>query len=160
MSTVIVVTPILIASWPAIAAAVTAAVGTLGFSLTRNAVLDAAHEMQQAKREQFEASREEIEVENSEILAGATGGGEELVVEREGIVARFSRDARGALKVCMEGKGYSKAQLRRVGEELIGRVTQQYVYHRVLTELKERKMAIVDEQVEEDRTVKIRVRNW
>ncbi|HUY32846.1 MAG TPA: DUF1257 domain-containing protein [Pirellulales bacterium] len=153
MSTVIVITPILIASWPAIAAAVTAAVGTLGFAIARNRELEAESELS-------ESSRAEIEVENSEILADATGGGEELVVEREGIVARFSRDGRGALKVCMEGKGYSKAELRRVGEELVGRVTQQYVYHRVVTELKQRNMAIVDEQVEEDRTVKIRVRNW
>jgi hypothetical protein len=153
MSTVIVITPILIASWPAIAAAVTAAVGTLGFTMARNLELEAL-------RETSETSRAEIEVEDSEILADATGGGEEIVVEREGIVARFSRDARGALKVCMEGKGYSKAELRRVGEELIGRVTQQYVYHRVVTELKAKNMAIVDEQMEEDRTVKIRVRNW
>ena len=36
----------------------------------------------------------------------------------------------------MEGKGLSKAELRALGEELMGRVTQQYVYHRIVTELK------------------------
>src|ERR687887_601082 len=71
-------------------------------------------------------------------LEGTAGTGEELVVEKEGIRAVFSRDARGALKVCMEGEGYSKAELRRIGEELIGRVTQQYVYHKLVTELAER----------------------
>jgi hypothetical protein len=30
----------------------------------------------------------------------------------------------------------------------------------MVTELKERKMSIVDEEVGEDRTIKIRVRNW
>ena len=74
--------------------------------------------------------------------------------------AIFSRDARGALKVCVEGHGHSKAELRKIGEELIGRVTQQYVYHRVVTELANRNMAIVNEEMSEDRTVKIRVRNW
>ena len=60
----------------------------------------------------------------------------------------------------MEGAGHSKAELRRIGEELINRVTQQYVYHRVVTELKERNLAIVDEEVDQDRTIRIRVRNW
>jgi Protein of unknown function (DUF1257) len=64
------------------------------------------------------------------------------------------------LKVCMEGKGKSKAELRKLGQELVGRVTQQYAYHRIVTELKQRNMAIVDEQVTADQTVKIRVRNW
>jgi hypothetical protein len=153
MSTVMVITPILIANWPAITAVVVAAVGTLGFTAARESQVD-------GERQSREVNRAEIEIEDSEVLEGAGGSGEEIVVERDGIVARFSRDARGALRVCVEGHGHSKAELKRIGEELIGRVTQQYVYHRVVTELKERKMAIVDEQVEEDRTVKIRVRNW
>jgi hypothetical protein len=82
-----------------------------------------------------------------------------MVVEREGVRVIFSRDARGALKLCVEGEGHSKSELKRIGEELLGRVTQQYVYHRVVTELQERNMTIVDEQVGADRTVKIRVRN-
>lgn len=153
MSTVMVITPIVIASWPAITAAVTAAVGTIGFTAVREAQVG-------GERRSQEATRAEIEVEDSEILPEASGSAEELVVERDGIVARFSRDARGALRVCVEGRGFSKSELKRIGEDLIGRVTQQYVYHRVVTELKQRKMAIVDEQVGEDRTVKIRVRNW
>lgn len=152
MSTVLVITPIVIASWPAITAAVTAAVGTLGFAALREAEAD--------QQRGSETNRAEIEVEDSEVLQDAGGSGEEIVVERDGIVARFSRDARGALRVCVEGHGHSKSELKRIGEELVGRVTQQYVYHRVVTELKQRNMAIVDEQVEEDRTVKIRVRNW
>lgn len=152
MSTVMVITPLVIASWPAITAAVAAAVGTIGFAAMRE--LDRDTEPTSA------ANRAEIEVEDSEVLADAGGTAEEIVVERDGVVARFSRDARGALRVCVEGRGHSKSELKRIGEELIGRVTQQYVYHRVVTELKQRNMAIVDEQVDEDRTVRIRVRNW
>lgn len=153
MSSVVVITPIIIANWPAIAAAVTAAMGTMGFATARAAESDlhaAAHT----------ATREDIELDDSEILPDAAGTNEELVVEREGVRATFSRDARGTLRVCMEGVGYSKDELRRIGEELVGRVTQQYVYHRVVTELKERNMTIVNEEVTEDRSVKIRVRNW
>jgi len=155
MSTVLVVTPIIIANWSVISAVVTGAVATLGFAAASEKLSEARRESNSNSR-----TRAEIEVENSEILATAGGTSEELVVERDGIRAVFSRDARGALKVCMEGTGHSKAELQRIGEELIGCVTQQYVYHRVVTELKSRNMPIVSEEVEADRTVKIRVRNW
>lgn len=153
MSTVIVLTPILITSWPVITATVTAAVASMGYAIAKHGELESQSQSQTT-------TRAEIEVEDSEILEEATGTAEEIVVEREGIRATFSRDARGALKVCMEGRGHSKAELRKIGQELIDRVTQQYVYHRVVSELKERNMAIVDEEVAEDRTVKIRVRSW
>ncbi len=152
MSTVLVVTPLVIAGWPILAAAISAAVGTMGFALAqdsgprRRQVLD-------------DKSRAEIEVEDSEILAGTGGTGEEMVVERDGIRAVFGRDARGALKLCLEGRGMSKPELQRLGEELVGRVTQQYAYHRLVSELKDREMDIIDERVGEDQTIRIRVRN-
>jgi len=153
MSCVVVITPVLIASWPVMSAAVTAAVGSLGFAIVRNA--GASQAVQSTAKERTKA---EIEVADSEILQEAASS-QTIVVEREGIKATFSRDARGSLKVCLDGEGHSKAELKRVGEELVERVTQQYVYHRVVTELKERKMNIVDEEVAADRTVTIRVRN-
>lgn len=152
MSTVVVLAPIIIANWPVITAAVGAAVGTMGFAMVRRE--EAATSRAATK------TREEIQVDNSEILTSGSGAEEEIVVQREGVRAIFTRDARGALRVCMEGTGQSKTELRRLGQELIDRVTQQYVYHRVVTELKARNMTIVDEELSEDRTVKIRVRSW
>jgi hypothetical protein len=152
MSTVLVVTPILIANWPVITAAVTAAVGTMGFA--------AVQEMNSLDARSEGTNREEIEVEDSEILQASAGTEERMVVERDGIRAVFTRDARGALRICMEGKGVSKAQLRKLGEDMVGRVTQQYAYHRIMTELEDRHMTVVSEEVSEDQTVKIRVRNW
>ncbi len=151
MSAVIVVTPLVIASWPVITAAITAAISTMGFSLAQRAELE-----RQGVRTK---ARAEIDVEDSEILAESGGLRQELVVERDGIRAVFTRDERGALRLCLEGEGFSKSQLRELGEELIGRVTQQFVYHRLMTELKERNMNVVEEEVTEDRTIKIRVRN-
>ena len=152
MSTVMVIAPLVIANWSAISAAVVGAVGVLGFSAVNEAV-ESSHRV-------AGTNRAEIELEESEILEGTGGSGEQIVVQRDDVRAIFTRDARGALKVCVEGHGHSKAELKQIGEELIGRVTQQYVYHRVVTELANRNMAIVGEEVTEDRTVKIRVRNW
>ncbi|MCD4728247.1 MAG: DUF1257 domain-containing protein [Pirellulales bacterium] len=151
MSAVIVLTPIIIGGWPMITAVVGAAVGTMSFTAVQAAEAQLS--------EVAGTTREEIEVDNSEILGNTAGRDEQIVVEREGLRATFTRDARGALRVCMEGRGYSKADLRKIGQELVDRVTQQYVYHRMMTELKQRNMHVVSEEVAEDRTVKIHVRN-
>jgi hypothetical protein len=152
MSCVVVITPVLIASWPVMSAAVTAAVGSLGFAIVRNAGA------QDSRTQVKTRTKAQIEVENSEVL-GQCVSAETIVVERDGVVATFSRDERGALKVCLDGEGHTKEELKQIGQELVNRVTQQYVYHRVVTELKERKMNIVDEEVAADSTVTIRVRN-
>jgi hypothetical protein len=152
MSTILVVTPILVTSWPAITAAVSAAVATMGFSVAQDAMAKASMSTGM--------TREEIEIDDSEIMEDAVGTDQKIVVERDGIRATFSRDPRGGLRLCMEGHGTPKRQLRELGEELLGRVTQQYAYHRIVSELKNRNMTIVDEQMTEDQSVKIRVRNW
>jgi hypothetical protein len=155
MSCVVVVAPVVIAGWPIITAAVTAAVASMGF----NIVSSAASSVQARGSVAADVKNKvDIDVEDSEILKGSAVN-ESMVVEKNGIRAIFSRDARGALKLCVEGESHSKSELKRVGQELIDRVTQQYVYHRVVTELKQRNMSIVDEEVTADRTVKIRVRN-
>jgi hypothetical protein len=155
MSSVIVVAPIIMASWPAITAAVTAAVGTMGFAIASEGI------DQRPLTEKQQPTRAEIEVEDSEILQEGVGTREHVVVERDGVKATFTRDARGSLKLCMEDKNHrlSKSELKKMGQDLLGRVTQQYVYHKLVSELKERNMTIVDEEVAADRTVKLRIRN-
>jgi hypothetical protein len=152
MSSVLVVTPLVVASWPLMSAAITAAVGTMGFAASQN---------RGPRVRQFidPKNRAEIELEDSEILAGSAGSGEQMIVERDGIRAVFSRDARGALKLCMEGSAHSKAELKRIGETLVGRVTQQYAYHRLMSELKDRRMTIIQERVGEDQSIHIRVKS-
>ena len=152
MSTILVVTPIIIASWPAITAAVSAAISVAGFTVVQQAASLTAN--------QTARSREIIDIEESEILDASVGTDEVLVVEKDGVRATFRRDARGGLQICMEGDHVSKAKLRSMGEELLGKVTQQYAYHRIVTELKNRNMTIVDEHMTETESVKIRIRNW
>jgi len=157
MSCVVVISPLVIAGWPIISAAVTGAVASMGFNIIQSASAATNPHMELRNRLQG-TTRVNIELEESEILQDSVAD-ERIVVERDGMRAIFTRDERGALKLCMEAEGVSKSELKRVGEELINRVTQQFVYNRVVTELKQRNMTIVDEQVSTDRTVKIRVRN-
>jgi hypothetical protein len=152
MSSVVVIVPLVITHWPLIASAITGAVGTLGFVAAREAVMEGIAEPQVHK------TRVEVDLPESEILAGSEVTGEQVVVEKDGVRGVFSRNARGGLSLCMEGIGLSKQQLHDLGEELIGRVTQQYVYHRLMTELQQQHFTVVDQSVATDRTVTVRVR--
>jgi hypothetical protein len=104
-------------------------------------------------------ARVDVEVPDSEVLQESLAGGDALVVVRDGVTVKFSRDARGALRLCVEGP-LAKPQLRQIGEELMGRVTQQFVYNKVMSELGARRISVLDEQVLPDRSIKIRVRAW
>jgi len=160
MSTVLIIAPLVVTSWPLITAAITASVSALGYAVAADGVqeINACYE---EYREDLKNRRirEEITLENSEILADAANRGETLTVEKENIKVTFHRDIRGTLRLTIDAIGLSKAEIHKIGDELIGRVTQQYAYNRLVTEMKERGMTIVEETVEEDDTVKIRVRN-
>ena len=152
MSTVLVVTPLVVASWPLMSAAITAAVGTMGFAAAQTRGPARAAD----RRPQDHAPRSSSRTARSSPAAAATG-------ERDGRRARrhprrLQPRRRGALKLCIEGSGQSKAELKRIGEALVGRVTQQYAYHRLVSELKERQMTILEERVGEDQAIHIRVR--
>lgn len=153
MSCVVVLAPAIYASWPMLAAAVTAAAA--------KASIGALHNRGQARLpcSSVRSTREIVEIPDSRILEDSRGGRGEIVIEEAGVRAVFRRDERGALALCMEGNGIRRAELRRIGEELVARVTQQFVYNRIVAELRSRRLAIVDEQVEADRTVRLRVRS-
>ncbi len=96
MSTVLVVTPLVVASWPLMSAAITAAVGTMGFAAAQN-------QGPRARQIIDPKIRAEIELEDSEILAGSAGDGEQMIVGRDGIRAVFSRDARAPSSCASKG---------------------------------------------------------
>lgn len=153
MSTVIILTPIIIASWPAISAAVTAAAIGMGLAV-REQVKDALKE----EEEQKITNTVEVEIEDSQVLAQALASGKEIVLTRDDVTLKISRDERGSIKVCAEGLGKTKAQLENVAEEFVKKMTQCYVYNRTVTELKNKKFQMVNEEVAADGTIRIHVR--
>lgn len=146
----IVVLPILIpaasAAWPAIAAAAAAAASALGYAAART------------KRTVQGSVEVELPVEQGAEVSEEVALGEELVFARGGVSVRFLRDTRGRVAVKISGEGKSEAELRALGEKLVAGLAQQYAYHRLMTELKSRNFNVVDEQVEEDGTVRLQVR--
>ncbi len=156
MSTILILAPVVVTSWPLIAAAVTSALcsSTIGYTIAKAKVDTAEMEKDMG------VVKEDIVLQNSEILGALSNRGESITVQKDDIVATFSRSVEGELQVSICGENHSHRELREIADELIGRVTQQYAYHRLVTEMKAKGMTIIDESVEEDETVKIHVRSW
>ncbi len=155
MSAVIILAPVVVTTaWPIISAAAVTVMASLGYATVSTAV-DIATEVNVDT-----TNTVELEVENSQELGDSLGREEELVFAKDNIVVTFKRDIRGRLQVCVSGDGISKVELRKMGEELANKVVQQYVYNRVVSELQETDMSIIDQEVDEDETIKIKLRAW
>ena len=149
MSTVCILTPIVVGSWPMIASAVAGAASAMGFAVVGS---------ETTTDESSAETTVETAVPNSEVVAEEMKPGQKIRIVREGITIEFGIDERGACTVCVSGKGQTKADLKRIGDEVAGRVVQQFAYHKLMTELKKRNYDIVEEGVQEDDSIQVRVK--
>jgi hypothetical protein len=157
MGAIIVLTPVLIAAWPAIAAAVAGAASAVGLVVggaVKNAEKNALH--QEEKGEQTV----EIELADSNVLAKDLAREKEIVLTKGDIELRVSRDERGRCKVHAKGKGHSHAELKQLTEQFVQKMTQCFIYNRVASELKSKGFQMVNEEVMEDQTIRMHVRRW
>lgn len=152
MSCVCILTPIVIAAWPAFSTAVVAAATSLGYS-----VLDAKAS---ARLSVDIRQGVQLEIANSEVVTGTLGRDQRISVSRDGVIVTFSRDARGRASLCVTGKGRSDDQLRVAGEELSRAVVQSYVYQRLKDEMQAREFVLVEEERQADRSIRLKVRHW
>ena len=155
---VCILTPVVVAVWPAFSAAVTAAATSLGYSVLAEGV-DVVNRHVDAKDES-RYRRIQLEIGNSELVTGQLGRDERIAVTRGGMTVSFVRNARGRAQVCVEGLGSSDEALRALGEELSHRVVQQYVYQRVMDELRARQFLVVEEETKADQSIHVKFRRW
>lgn len=155
MSTAIVLTPVIIAAWPAITAAVAGAAAGLGLSI-KQSVDQHNRNMQDQTRDQ----EVEVELSESEVVAQGLKADQEIVCTKGEITFKVRRDARGRCVVCAEGKGHSKVELKQKAEEFARRITQCFVYNKVMKEIKQKHFNVVNEEVMEDKSIRINVRRW
>ncbi len=79
-------------------------------------------------------------------------------IERDGFTIDFGVDERGTCTVCVRGKGRGKAELKKIGDEVAGRVVQQFAYHKLMTELKQRNYNVLEESVQDDQSIQVSVK--
>ena len=153
MSAVCVLTPLVIAAWPAFSAAVAAAASSLGYQV----VAGACEEVEVTNRQ---TNTVQLEIARSEVVTGQLARDQRITVTRGGVTVTFSRDVRGRASLCVTGEGHTKAELKVMGEELSQTVVQQYVYQKITEEMRSRGFIVVEEQANEDRSIRMKVRHW
>jgi hypothetical protein len=153
MSVVCILTPVVIAAWPAFSAAVVAAAASLGYTVVEEGKLQDAIELSTEKRIH-------VEIGQSELVTDTLGRDRKLTVTRDGVSITFSRDARGKASLCVTGAGQSEAELRQLGEALAQRVVQHYVHQRIMKEMSDRGFLVVEEETTQDQSIRIKVRHW
>ncbi|HEX9048184.1 MAG TPA: DUF1257 domain-containing protein [Verrucomicrobiae bacterium] len=155
MSAVCILTPVVIMAWPAFSSAVVAAAGSLGYQVASEIRGQSPRGKQPANTQGVQ-----LEIERSEVVTNQLGRDQRIAVTRDGVTVTFSRDARGKASLCVTGKGQSADQLRALGEELSQAVVQQYVYQKLMDEMRSRGFNVVEEEVNEDRSIRLKVRHW
>jgi hypothetical protein len=154
MSCVCILTPIVIAAWPAFSAAVVAAAASLGYEIVSGSTQSEPEPGNNALR------RVALEIARSELVTDSLGRDQKISVTRGGVTVVFSRDARGRAALCVSGSGRSDEELRALGEELGRRVVQQYVYQRLKDEMRARRFVVVEEEAGAGAAIRLKVRYW
>ena len=141
-----------VAGWPLLCGAIAAAAGSLGYKAM--------------KREQTEECETELEswveipIEDSQIIADSMARESQFAIKKGDVTATFSRSADGRCTVHVSGQNKSEAELSAMGRDLVGRVTQQYAYNKVVTELKAQGFTVTDEEITNDQAIRIHVSKY
>jgi len=154
MSAVCILAPVVIATWPAFSAAVVAAASSLGYQVAAHAPKIAAGTAAKT------APGVAIEIANSEVVTEELGRDQRIVVSRDGVTITFARNARGQASLCVTGQCEDAETLRAQGEELSRAVVQQYVYQKLMNEMRTRGFVVVEEETSSDRSIRLKVRHW
>lgn len=155
MSCVCILTPVVIAAWPAFSAAVVAAATSLGYQ-----VVSEANKISHAAAAPTASGKVSLEIPQSELVTSQLARDQKLAVTRDGVTVTFARDPRGKASLCVTGNGQSDAALRTLGEELSGRVVQQYVYQKLMEEMRTRGFVVVEEEADANQAIRLKVRHW
>jgi hypothetical protein len=156
MSCVCILTPVVIAAWPAFSAAVTAAAVSLGYTI----VEEGSRLLQTEEVGVVGERKVNLDIEQSEIVTNQLGRDQCIKVVRGEVTVTFSRDGRGKASICVTGPGHSDEELRAIGEELSRRVVQKYVHRRLMDEMRARQFVVVEEEVDENNAIRLKVRHW
>ena len=155
MGAVLILAPVIVSSWPAIEAAAAGAAAALGL-----AVGHVAQEALQEENVQETEENVELELAESEVLAEQLATDQTLVLTKGSVKITVERDARGRCKVCASGMGHTKAELEQMAQQFTEKLTQCFIYDKVVKELKTKSFQVVNEEVMEDESIRIHVRRW
>jgi len=147
MGATIVLIPVVITAWPMIAASVTAAAVSAGF-----------HVMKVVKK-QKKVEAIDLTMDNMDVVAESLARDDKITVARDAVEVTFSRDAHGHFKTSVEGN-MAKDELKKIGEDLAGRVIQSYIHKRLSQELQNQGFVTLEEEKGPEDTIRLTVRRY
>ena len=149
MSCVLILTPVIVASWPFVAGVVGSVLTSLGYAAVEG-----------KEKEEVRPEEISVNVENSNVVMEGLSREEELLFKKGDVEVAFRKDVRGKCAVVVRGENVPKQELQRIGKEVSQNIIRRYVYDRVKTELASKGFAIAGEEVEENQTVRIVATRW
>jgi hypothetical protein len=150
MSGIIVVSPLLLAA-PVVMAAAAAAASSLGFTVCSDKVEDILETQAEDNVVGFDVT----EAPGLKDLLQNQGS---LVLRRPDATVVIREKGSG---VHMEVSGQAQEnELENLGRDLLQSINQHYAYDRVVSDLKNRGFEALDEEVEEDGTIRLKLRRW
>jgi len=155
MSCVFVVVPVVAGTWPIVSAAVIAACAGLGYGSVRRYEQDLELDVVATGPGTRSVA---LTMEDSQVVTDTLMRGESFSFARGDLTATFRVDGRGACVVHVSGEGRSNEELEAEGREIMDRVRQQYAYAKVMAELEERGFHVIDQEVQANHSISIRVR--
>jgi len=158
----IVITPILGWSLPALAPFATAVAGYLGFSkLTQRGDGAWAEGPLTDQLRNLRIVRIPFQTETVEPVAEEMGYDEFLTFKKEEVTLIFRKDERGRFFVEVMGPSNRTAQdLQRIGEEFAINLIQEFAHSRLVRELDRRGITVVAEERAENGDLVLRTRKW
>lgn len=151
MSAIFLVVPV-ITAWPVFTSALAAVGGALGYAIHRG----------QLQQEVRDAARTEVElpIKDEATLAQLLEKEGDFILTKDDLQLSVTKDARGKCHVKVSGKGKSPLELSALGSSFFYEVIRQYIHQQVVTELKNKGFAVVSEETQPDRSVKLHLRRW
>lgn len=149
MSAIVVLTPLVVSSWPAFSCAILGVAGALGYNLSKK---------QESGQKVKESKSVIVQVKNSEVISETLQADQQITVEKDGVIVSFSRGLDHRCNITVHGTEQSDSELREIGQQIARKVTQRFVYNKVVSELKALDFDIVDEEVEAQDTIRLQVR--
>ncbi|HEY3997806.1 MAG TPA: DUF1257 domain-containing protein [Candidatus Xenobia bacterium] len=152
MSGIFVLAPVLTLA-PVVLTATSAAAAAMGFSMVTGHLANLRIEAAQQQVVQFDVA----EARGLTELVGREGP---IMLDRADASICFAA-GKGRVQLTVHGKtGQSQQELEALGRSLLDKMTQQYAYHLVVSDLKKRGFDKVLETTEEDGTVRLQLRRW
>lgn len=158
MSGIFVLAPVLVAA-PIVLTATTAVAAAMGFVAVTQGMegLQAELDGLLKAKSPFLAEFDVADAKGMTKLISEQGP---MVLDRPDATICF-RSGKGRVQMLVRAKGnQSLSELEELGQEVLQRIQQQYAYHSVISDLKKRGFGKAEETVEEDGTIRLRLRRW